>query len=103
MSDLISREAAIKRMEGMAGCAYCDKDNYVKCRACSWNDAINIVEELQAVDAEPVEHGLWIRQQNSAYVFKCSACGFVFAGASIAKYCPNCGAKMDGGEANDTD
>ena len=50
---------------------------------------------------EPVRHGRWIRQKGSAHVFKCSACRFVFAGAAIAKYCPNCGAKMDGGENDD--
>ena len=49
----------------------------------------------QIVEAVPVVHGRWVRQSGSAYVFKCSACGFKFAGAEIANYCPNCGAKMD--------
>lgn len=70
-------------------------------RAAYWQDAERKIAELPAVDAAPVEHGLWIRQKGSAHVFKCSACGFVFAGAAIAKYCPNCGAKMDGRETDE--
>lgn len=58
--------------------------------------ARKIMEEAPAVDAVPVVHGRWIRQSGSAFVFKCSACEFKFAGVAIAKHCPNCGAKMDG-------
>lgn len=69
--------------------------------ACASMSIQTKIEKLPVVDAEPVEHGLWIRQKGSAHVFKCSACGFVFAGAAIAKYCPNCGAKMDGRETDE--
>ena len=58
---------------------------------------IEVLKGALALLQQPVEHGLGIRQKGSAHVFKCSACGFVFAGAAIAKHCPNCGAKMDGG------
>ena len=54
MDDLISRAAAIERMKSMAGCATCDTYNYVRCRACIWDDAMNIVEEMPKVDAVPV-------------------------------------------------
>lgn len=70
-------------------------------RAAYWQDAERKIAELPAVNAAPVVHGRWIRQKGSAHVFKCSACGFVFAGAAIAKYCPNCGAKMDGRETDE--
>lgn len=57
------------------------------------------LSDLQALapleDVALVEHGRWVRQNGSACVFKCSACGFKFAGAEIANYCPNCGTKMD--------
>lgn len=52
--DLISRAATLERMKSMAGCATCDNYNYVRCRACSWNDAMNIVEEMSGVKAAQV-------------------------------------------------
>lgn len=60
MADLISRAAAIKHMKSMAGCAACNNYNYVRCRACSWEDAMNIVEDMPDVDAVPVE---WLREK----------------------------------------
>ena len=54
MADLISRAAAIEHMKSMAGCATCNNYNEVRCRACSWDDAMNIVDELPAVDAAPI-------------------------------------------------
>ena len=53
--------------------------------------------EAPTLGVVPVVHGRWLRQKMSAFVFKCSVCEFKFAGeVEIAKYCPNCGAKMDG-------
>ena len=55
--------------------------------------------------ADPVEHGKWIGTQWDGYAdgnpvydeWECSVCGYVFAGnEAIWRYCPNCGAKMDG-------
>ena len=59
MDDLISRKTAIDHMKVMADCAKCDHYNHVRCRACSWNDAMNIVDEMPAVDAIPVEWIEW--------------------------------------------
>ena len=58
-----------------------------------------ISKEAEA-DVAPVVHAHWT---GNAYgtVFKASCCGA--ASNSWSKYCPNCGAKMDGmdGEEND--
>ena len=54
MADLIPRNATLERMKSMAGCATCDNYNYVRCRACSWDDAMNIVEEMSEVNAAQV-------------------------------------------------
>lgn len=94
--DLISRAAAIEHMKSMAGCATCNSYNYVRCRACGWDDAMNIVEELPAVDAAPVVHGRWIYFNcvgNGRY--RCSECFHWVDAGSDRNYCPNCGAKMD--------
>lgn len=50
---LIDRDVTLERMKSMAGCATCDNYNYVRCRACSWDDAMNIVEEMSEVKAVP--------------------------------------------------
>lgn len=59
MANLISRKAAIEHMKSMAGCATCNNYNEVRCRACSWDDAMSIVDEEPDVDAIPVE---WLRE-----------------------------------------
>ncbi len=61
---LIDRDATLERMKSMAGCATCDNYNYVRCRACIWNDAMNIVEEMTAVDAIPVA---WLKKLCDSY------------------------------------
>lgn len=57
-----------------------------------------------AVDATPVVHGQWIRRivdHENPWYWKeeCSICGF--AGDADYRYCPHCGALMDGGAADD--
>lgn len=55
---------------------------------------------LPTVDAVPVVHGRW-KEDSSGYGFWiCSACGFVSEASAanmLYKFCPHCGAKMDGG------
>ena len=47
------------------------------------------------VDIAPVRHGKWI--EKSYWRYECSECGELPDGG-LTDYCPNCGAKMDGGE-----
>ena len=60
----------------------------------------NRVRELPAVDAAPVVHGRWRQDDEDAWT--CTACGNVWTfldggpNENNAKYCPVCGAKMDG-------
>lgn len=65
-----------------------------------------MVELLPAADVVPVVHGEWERspKQYSYYQYRCSACGcdnyshITRNGVvKVMKFCPNCGAKMDGG------
>lgn len=71
------------------------------------------IYKLPAADVAPVKHGHWVYNQNGhdwgLGAWECSLCHsvnnnlpidkrfspYVYAGS---KYCPNCGAKMDGGE-----
>ena len=66
------------------------------------------IDAAPTVDAVPVVHGRW-KEDPSGYGFWiCSHCGFVSeaSGADILyRYCPHCGALMDGkdGEQHGTD
>lgn len=57
-------------------------------------DVRRIVVDAPAVDAAPVVHGVWKPDPHCYNVFHCSACDSPFW--AKRKYCPNCGAKMDG-------
>ena len=58
--------------------------------------------KIPAADVAPVVHGRWIASHDNFCA--CSICKypvyFVEAGWNQTNYCPNCGAKMDGGVDN---
>ena len=55
-----------------------------------------IVRNQPNIDAVPVVHGRWVFDRPNHY--KCSVCDAMWSGvARFMKFCPNCGAKMDGG------
>ena len=79
-----------------------------------WNDAVLMVKSMihseKAADVAPVRHGEW-QGEGDGYadgeivldVWYCSECGdCIDDGADdphiLPNYCPNCGAKMDGGQ-----
>ena len=88
--------------------------NGVRCRACGIGDAIDIIEDAAAANVAPVVHGLWEKEPSSFWrwtpsgavavaraTYRCGLCG---RGTAVkSNYCPNCGAKMDGGDSNAAD
>ena len=61
-----------------------------------WED----VESAPTVDAVEVVHGRWIEQEKYTFgtMYDCSICGNrILDNGHSWNYCPNCGAKMDGG------
>lgn len=54
----------------------------------------DILDRVPTVDAVPVRHGRWIDKDGS--IATCSACGDRWGVWSVMRYCPNCGARMDG-------
>ncbi len=58
---------------------------------------ISVLEKASTVDAVEVVHGRWDRVKffANATLHHCSICGQ--AEIKTYNYCPNCGAKMDGG------
>lgn len=67
------------------------------------NQIIDAFDYLPAADVAPVRHGEWANEETAV---TCTACGrsydtdFEIKRNVIMnfKYCPKCGAKMDGGE-----
>ncbi len=86
MSDLISRKAAIERIEA----------EYQ-----AWGDEYDVrqilgdLEDLPSAQPER-KNGRWYRIGNTGLA-TCD-CGFVTERYSIYKYCPNCGSYNGGGE-----
>ena len=68
----------------------------------------NDIARFISIEAEPVRHGRWIPVGYDGYAdgcpvyneWECSECHFACEGEGEPplNYCPNCGAKMDGGE-----
>ena len=63
--------------------------------------------KIPVADVAPVRHGRWIDaypdiEPNPMFMYGiCSECGFEQGISKYLNYCPNCGAKMDGGNGND--
>lgn len=56
-------------------------------------------ERFPAADVEPVRHGEWIEYTGYPHIIVCSECDWgTLPCEKDFKYCPNCGAKMDGGK-----
>ena len=68
-----------------------DRDEYDAIEA-----DIDALENIPAADVKPVVHARWLPEYPVTHA--CSNCGFVAGDykLSIFKFCPNCGAMMDG-------
>ena len=90
MDDYISRVMAIARLTKVE----------VTNKLATMADAKRVIAEMPAADVAPVAHGRWIEDHD---YLKCPECGvmvkwdFTFFDIGNWNYCPNCGAKMDGG------
>ena len=56
-----------------------------------------IIIAAPTIDAAPVVHGKWEVSMSPFWDAKCSECGFRTKTDWKWRYCPECGAKMDGG------
>lgn len=65
------------------------------------DDADCIIDNAPTID--PVRHGRWVPTEEMEEIYdetyRCTECGFEMPGEW--KYCPNCGARMDGGSHED--
>lgn len=97
---LIDADELVKRFKIIAN------DNWNKQTPTSWgaafSDAIEIVDEQPTID--PVKHGRWEKDSDTAFYWRCSECGcylfwrkedYLLRHEDEPNYCPNCGAKME--------
>lgn len=103
MSEHIARERALEILNDIGGCG-AEPGSYTA----GWDEAINAAYEAiqsePAADVASVVHGRWIRfkepDSETGYIhMRCSVCSAYWSDPSHAdhfRYCPNCGAKMDG-------
>ena len=94
MSDLISRRAAIKAINDLPNCYNDYSDTYDKAYI------IGVLEEVPSVDVPDRKVGKWIayglEDGFAIERYSCSECDYDI-GVITTNYCPNCGARMDGG------
>ena len=76
--------------------------------------AEQLLDEIPAADVAPVVRGQWEKEPSSYWrwtssgavavtrtTYRCGLCG---RGTAVkSNYCPNCGAKMDGGDNDEAD
>lgn len=86
---------------------YCEK--YCRCSNEYCDRQSCPIWKAPAADVAPVVHGRWVFETATANTLsriKCDICGWWTLDPSVDnsyKYCPNCGAKMDGGDNNEAD
>ena len=64
-------------------------------------DLCDTFGDIPAADVVEVRHGRWIEQEKYTFgvMYDCSICdNRILDNGHSWNYCPNCGAKMDGGE-----
>ena len=83
MADYIRREDALKALQ----------NNF-------YSTAMDIINRVPVADVAEVVHGRWIPTHDE--FCQCSICKYpTYIAWNMTKYCPNCGAMMDGGAKND--
>ena len=86
------------------GVGRCSRDVLPADYCAGWNGLIRLLEKAPTVDAVPVVHGRWNNMDGYKTRKVCSECGWdVPEYGKFHSYCPNCGAKMDGGNGDAAD
>ena len=117
MAEYIEREAAIAYIrEQSEECqkAFEEFGGESGIYADAYNDLAEDFYGIPAADVAPVVHGWWEKEPTAHWrwtpsgavaiariTYRCGRCG---RGSAIkSNYCPNCGAKMDGGADHEAD
>ena len=104
MDEYIDKNATVGILEAMSRSADCE------CIKKRLEKAAKRVSAIPAADVAPVVRGVWEKEPSSYWrwtssgavavtrtTYRCGLCG---RGTAVkSNYCPNCGAKMDGGNS----
>ena len=82
-------------------CGACANKAFCAEESCHYYDIRRRIKSAPTIEAEPVRHGRWNEKGH------CECCGYDM-GSRVNKwtnvydlqFCPNCGARMDGGDDN---
>lgn len=107
MAEYISRKAAIAYIrERSEECqkAFEEFGGESGIYADAYNDLAEDFHSIPAADVAPVVHGVWVcvNKIDPISGYRCSKCRRI-VGFDLTPYCPNCGAKMDGGDNDEAD
>lgn len=95
--EYISRDLALRQLNATCLATDCDNYNGVRCRACAYADAMDFIDAIPAADVQLVVHGYWEEHEIRGSLTQCcSVCGSDCGVLYPYRYCPNCGARMDG-------
>ena len=113
MGDLISRSELLDVVryqldDALHGAELIGKAAF-KQKATDCRNFIELIKSMPTIEAVPVVHGEWLEQEDMMLdtYYDCSVCGESFTtidgtpSDNLFNYCPNCGAKMDGGVKNE--
>lgn len=97
MPEYIEREAAFNAITDLAG-----KAPTLSAYESVWK-SVRALKKIPAADVAPVVHGRWgtvrFNLETGNYEEQCTRCRN-FSKEYGKPYCPNCGAKMDGGDSD---
>lgn len=101
MDEYIDREAATN-----VACNILWKMNNLSMNNLSTSVMAKALNSIPAADVVPVRHGRWVDKGEYAVCTECGGrSGTQYDGVELiplmTQFCPNCGAKMDGGANND--
>lgn len=94
MAEYIERKTYRERLADLEG--WCQD-----VRKPGLKQALEMFDEIPAADVAPVVHGVWVcvNKIDPISGYRCSKCRRR-VGFDLTPYCPNCGAKMDGGDSD---
>ena len=97
MAEYIDKKQAIDRIASCY-CMDCEHSNGILCRACEHQDDMDLIDDMPAVDVQPVKRGKWLHFNSDGIIF-CSECKHeaywdTDYGQQLFDYCPYCGARM---------
>lgn len=100
MAEYIDREAALSLVKPDAP----DDEKAVVTIVTAKKLIRSVLHRTPTADVAPVVHGRWIEQEKYTFgtMYDCSICSTrILDNGHSWNYCPNCGAKMDGGDNDD--